>query len=120
MTYHPCICRAVRRYTTVFSNSGCTPWATHSCFAAWPAHTATLPQRLLLVLSFSYYLYELAGMAVGVGTALKYDMVAHHVVCMTLFVIGWVSWRQQGTGRMLGMNAVQAGQSIIMVPVCVY
>lgn len=84
------MCRTVRRYTTVFSNSGCTPWATHSCFAGWPAHTPTLPQRLLLVLSFSYYLYELAGLAVGVGTALKYDMVAHHVVCMTLFVIGCV------------------------------
>ncbi|GFR43619.1 hypothetical protein Agub_g4718 [Astrephomene gubernaculifera] len=74
-------------WVTVRSNGGCTPWSTASCFAGWPEHPVSLSQRLYMVLAFAYYLYELMGTAAGLGTKLKTDMVAHHLVTMALVLI---------------------------------
>lgn len=47
------------------------PWHPTACFRGWPDHPTTMEQRLFMILAFAYYLYELIGTAVGVGTRLK-------------------------------------------------
>ncbi|PNH02608.1 LAG1 longevity assurance 2 [Tetrabaena socialis] len=76
-------------WVTVWDNGGCTPWSTTACFAEWPNHPVALGQRLYMVLAFAYYLYELAGTVLGIGTRLKADMVAHHIVTMALILIAY-------------------------------
>ncbi|GLC45035.1 Ceramide synthase 5 [Pleodorina starrii] len=76
-------------WVTVTANGGCTPWSTTACFAEWPHHAVALAQRWYMVLAFAYYLYELLGTVLGLGTKLKFDMVAHHVVTMALILIAY-------------------------------
>ncbi|EFJ50881.1 hypothetical protein VOLCADRAFT_88264 [Volvox carteri f. nagariensis] len=76
-------------WVTVTDNGGCTPWSTTACFAGWPDHPVALGQRWYMVLAFAYYLYELFGTVLGVGTKLKADMVAHHVATMALIMIAY-------------------------------
>ncbi|KXZ47409.1 hypothetical protein GPECTOR_35g847 [Gonium pectorale] len=76
-------------WVTVTHNGGCTPWSTTACFADWPSHPVLLSQRLYMVGAFAYYLYELLGTVLGLGTKLKADMVAHHLVTMALILIAY-------------------------------
>lgn len=76
-------------YATVAHNGGCMPWHPTACFRGWPDHPTTMEQRLFMILAFAYYLYELIGTAVGVGTRLKTDMIAHHVATMALDLIAY-------------------------------
>ncbi|GIL70390.1 hypothetical protein Vretimale_3579 [Volvox reticuliferus] len=76
-------------WVTVTDNGGCTPWSTNACFVGWPHHAVALGQRWYMVLAFAYYLYELFGTVLGLGTKLKIDMVAHHVVTMALIMIAY-------------------------------
>lgn len=76
-------------YVTIKVNGDCTPWAADNCFLQWPNHPLVLPQRWYMILAFAYYLYELIGLVVGVGTKLKGDMIAHHIVTMALILIAY-------------------------------
>ncbi|KAG2445646.1 hypothetical protein HXX76_000256 [Chlamydomonas incerta] len=78
-------------YVIATHNGGCTPWSTWDCFGNWPNHPVVMSQRWYIVLSFAYYLYELVGTALGCGTKLKNDMVAHHIATMTLLMLGYVT-----------------------------
>ncbi|MEW5299614.1 MAG: hypothetical protein WDW36_002610 [Sanguina aurantia] len=70
-------------------NDGCTPWSTASCLEQWPHHDISLNQRWYMLFMFAYYLSELIGTTVKVGTHLKPDMVAHHLVTMCLIAIAY-------------------------------
>lgn len=59
---------------TLGFNGGCKPWDTRTCLQGWPDHPVDLQQRWYMLLMFGYYLYEMIGTAVNVGTKLKADM----------------------------------------------
>ncbi len=97
---------------TVFWNGGCTPWSTDACMVAWPNHRLVIVQRcivsnaaviqisfdssphvpsprLYFLFMFQYYLYEMIGTVIGVGTVLKTEMVIHHVATMALISLSY-------------------------------
>ncbi|GFH25708.1 TLC domain-containing protein, partial [Haematococcus lacustris] len=71
-------------YVTVYENGGCTPWSTGPCLTGWPHHSLTKLQRLYMVLMFQFYLHEMVGSLMGIGSPLKTDMLVHHVATMGL------------------------------------
>eukprot|EP00197_Chlamydomonas_leiostraca_P012240 CAMPEP_0202867802 /NCGR_PEP_ID=MMETSP1391-20130828/9630_1 /ASSEMBLY_ACC=CAM_ASM_000867 /TAXON_ID=1034604 /ORGANISM="Chlamydomonas leiostraca, Strain SAG 11-49" /LENGTH=269 /DNA_ID=CAMNT_0049547871 /DNA_START=63 /DNA_END=868 /DNA_ORIENTATION=- len=71
-------------YVTLHKNGGCKPWATDACLTGWPNHPTNLLQRWYMILMFQFYLHEMVGSCIGVGTPLKSDMVIHHIATMGL------------------------------------
>eukprot|EP00195_Chlamydomonas_chlamydogama_P016296 CAMPEP_0202898964 /NCGR_PEP_ID=MMETSP1392-20130828/7342_1 /ASSEMBLY_ACC=CAM_ASM_000868 /TAXON_ID=225041 /ORGANISM="Chlamydomonas chlamydogama, Strain SAG 11-48b" /LENGTH=287 /DNA_ID=CAMNT_0049585039 /DNA_START=91 /DNA_END=954 /DNA_ORIENTATION=- len=78
-------------YVVLTSNEGCSAWNTTPCIVGYPNHQYSITQRLYCALMFHYYLYEMLGTAFGVGTVLKPDMVAHHVITMTLILAAYLT-----------------------------
>lgn len=76
-------------FVTLTDNGGCTPWGASLCFLGWPDHPVAAVQRWYMLLAFAYYLYEIIGTVLHIGTKLKADMVAHHIVTMALTLIAY-------------------------------
>lgn len=77
--------------STLYFNGGCTPWSTDPCLVGWPDHGVNIFQRLYFIFMFQYYLYEMLGTALGMGTILKTDMVVHHMATMCLITLGYTT-----------------------------
>jgi len=69
----------------------CTPWHIQGCLAGWPHHAAPTLNFCLYWLAYaSWYVHEMVGTAMGVGTILRKEMVIHHLV--TLALMAWSYW----------------------------
>lgn len=76
-------------------NGGCTPWNTATCVRGWPHHIATKSSRWYYLISGGYYMYEMIGTALKVGTVLKWDMVLHHVITMAMMLCAYLGGLQR-------------------------
>jgi ceramide synthetase len=73
-------------YVTLFDNEGCTPFSTKTCLGTWPDVPLTRQFQLVWLSIGGYYTYEMIGTVLQTGCILKAEMIAHHVITMTLMV----------------------------------
>lgn len=73
-------------YVTLYDNGGCTPFNTKPCLSTWPDVPLTRQFQLVWLSIGGYYTYEMIGTLLRVGVILNTDMIAHHLITMTMMV----------------------------------